>query len=102
MGITPFEHGATLPVWEVTVQDDTGVAINLTGATISLVIVNTLTGVQLTGAGSWTITNAAAGQATYYWAAADTAVPGSYKLLVSITLAPGSILKPDPVSWQVV
>lgn len=101
MAISPWPSGATLPVWAVTITDDTGAAVNLTNATITLLIRNVNNTSGVSGAGTWTITNATAGQATYSWAAADSANVGSYMLTVIITFSNG-VIKTDPVLWQVV
>lgn len=101
MALSPWPAGATLPLWNATLSDDTGAAVNLTGATLSLIIRNTRTLTDQTGAGSWTITGATAGQAQYTWAAADSATIGDYVLIVVATYA-GGVLKTDPIPWQVV
>jgi hypothetical protein len=100
MGISPWYSGATLPQWQVTLVDDAGDPLNLTGATLSLLIYNTETGVETTGAGTWNITNASAGQATYAWSATDSAVPGKYALRIKATYA-GGFECSDPIPWQV-
>jgi hypothetical protein len=101
MAISPWSCGATLPVWQATFTDDSGNALNLTGATLSLIIHNTQTQEDVAGAGTWTITNATSGQATYAWAAADSAEPGIYSLSVRITFSGGGVLYTDPVPWTV-
>jgi hypothetical protein len=92
--------GATLPVMALTLTDDTGAAINLTGATLSLIIHNTQTQEDVAGAGTWAITNAAAGQATYTWASGDTATAGSFLLYVKATYS-GGVAIADPIKWMV-
>lgn len=102
MALSPWSSGATLPLWNVTIADDSGAAVNLTGATLSLIIRNTRTLTDQTGAGSWSITSATAGQAQYTWAAADSATPGDYALIIVATYSGGGVLKTDPITWQVV
>jgi hypothetical protein len=84
----------------VTFVDDGNAAINLTGATLTLIIHNTQTNTDATGAGSWTITNAAGGLATYAWAAADSATSGTYLLYIKATYS-GGVSICDPIPWQV-
>ena len=101
MGVSPFATGQTSPNWEITVNDDTGAAVNITGATLTLTIRNTVNGQDTAGAGTWSITNGAAGQATYTWGANDSATAGNYLLIVKITLSGGGVLFADGVPWQV-
>lgn len=99
MAISPMWVGQTLPVWSVVLVDSNGVPVNLTGATLNTLITNTQSGGQtFTGAGSWLITNAAAGLATYSWAATDTEAPGQYSLQVIATFS-GGIREWQPVPW---
>ena len=100
MAISPFYVSQTLPIMALTLTDDTGAAINLTGATLSLTIHNTQTQEDVAGAGTWAITNATAGQATYTWASADTQTAGQFMLYVRITYS-GGVAVADPISWQV-
>lgn len=101
MPISPWTTGATLPQWAATITDDSGAAVNLTGATLSLIIRNTQTGQETTGAGAWTITNATNGQASYAWAAGDSAVAGVYSLIVKIAFSGGGEMICDAVPWTV-
>ena len=101
MSLSPMYVGSTSPVWTPTVLDDSGAAKNLTGATITLTIRNVATGVEVAGAGTWTIPNPTAGQAQYAWGASDTAAPGSFLLKVKITGLPGGQLEADPVPWEI-
>lgn len=61
-------------------------AYNLTGLTISMKMqsTNDPTIVQV-GTGTWTIDNAAAGQAHYVYSAADVATPGVWTLFIKLT-----------------
>lgn len=100
--ITPWYVGQTLPNLTVTFQTDTLAPQPLTNLTPSLVIRNPVTGVDMAGAGTWSIANAAAGIAQYTWASADVAVAGSYVLVITLTDGSGRTLKCDPIPWQVV
>lgn len=100
MAVSPFYCGQTLPVMSLTLTDDTGAAINLTGAALSLIIHNTQTQEDVAGAGTWDITNATAGQATYTWASADSSVAGNFTLYIKATYA-GGVAIADPINWQV-
>ena len=100
MALSPWQCGATLPVMPFQFQGDSGVATNLTGATLSLTIHNTQTGADVAGVGTWTITNATAGQATYTFAAADSEVAGLYDLYIIATYSAGD-LPFNPIPWQV-
>jgi predicted alpha/beta superfamily hydrolase len=85
----------------VTFVDDGNAAINLSGATLALIIHNTQTNTDTAGAGAWTITNAAGGLATYAWASADSATPGTYLLYIKATYGGGGVAFADPIPWQV-
>ena len=100
MAISPFYVSQTLPILALTLTDDTGAAINLTGATLSLTIHNTQTGQDTAGAGTWDITSPTTGQATYAWAASDTEVAGQFTLYVKVAYSGGTAFA-DPISWQV-
>ncbi|MBF6588918.1 MAG: hypothetical protein IVW57_00120 [Ktedonobacterales bacterium] len=99
--ISPWQVGQTLPVWTPTWTYDNGSPVNLTGATLSLLIVNVTTGVVLAGAGTFTVVNGSLGQAQYAWATADCAEPGQYVLIAKATFAGGGVLPADPVPWLV-
>ena len=104
MSISPWYTGQTLPALAITLLDDDNAPVNLTGATLALLIESeSTTGStnEPVGAGTWTITNATAGQATYAWAAADVATAGQYQLRVVVTLPNGTV-KTDAVPWSVV
>lgn len=101
MALSPMYVGQQNPAWTPTVLDDSGAAVNLTGATLALTIRNVATGVEVAGAGSFTIVNAATGQARYAWGTSDTAAPGSFLLKVKITGLPGGQLEADPVPWEI-
>lgn len=79
----------------VTFVDHEGNADPLTGATnLLLQLQNTANGAVTNGTGTWTITNAAEGQATYAWAVADVAQAGTFLLQVSAMMPDG------PAHWD--
>ena len=82
---SPLYVGDTLVPLSVQFSNRDGTAINLTGATLALVMESS-TGTRQVGAGTWTIDNAAAGQAHYTWSSADVAVPGTWTIQVAITV----------------
>lgn len=53
-------------------------------------------------AGTPTVTNAAAGQFTYQFAAADVATPGTYSLVIAVTYASGARWVSLPLTLVVV
>lgn len=99
--ISPWFVGQTLPSWEPTLVDTNNSTVDLTGATMAVLITNTETGAQLTGTGTWTITNPTAGLATYAWAAADVAAAGQYSLQVTATYPGGGTRDWLPIPWLV-
>jgi hypothetical protein len=79
--ISPMTVGDLNPIWNPTIQDKFGNAINLTGLSagqITLRLKNEASGISKTGLGTVTITNAAAGIITYAWAAGDTNAAGEW------------------------
>jgi len=93
MATITMYQGDTLPAYTRQCLDQNGAIINLTGATIVLKFIATSsaqTGTTTTGAGVVTITNAAQGQISYAWAAADTASVGTYALWVVVTMSGGA------------
>ena len=67
-----------LPTLSNTITDQSGNPVNLTGASVSLVLRTLMSSEPITLAGSATVTNAAAGQVQYAWNTADTATAGLY------------------------
>lgn len=93
MSLGPMRQGDTAPAALITCQRTTGAIIDLTPFTngsFALLIQDTATRVERTGAGSFAIQSpATAGVVQYSWAAADTALPGSYNVYVVITTSGG-------------
>ena len=98
--ISPWFVGQTLPSWELTLVDTENAAVDLTGATMAVLITNA-EGVQTTGAGTWDVTNPTAGIAIYAWAAADSATAGQCSLQVTATYPGGGTRDWLPIPWLV-
>jgi hypothetical protein len=81
---SPMVAGDTLTPLSVQFSYTDGTPINLTGATLSLVLESA--GTRKVGAGTWTIDNAAAGQAHYTWQSTDINQAGIWLLQVAITI----------------
>lgn len=79
-----------------TLEDQTGAALNLTGATVTL-IVTSPAGADTTYAA--TVTNAASGIATCTLDATAIAKSGAYGLRWSVVFADGSPGKTDPIAY---
>lgn len=92
----PMYVGDTLNPLSVQFQCADRSAINLTSATLTLVLA--AGGTSQVGTGIWTIDDAAAGQAHYDWSDADVAVAGTYQLQVKITIG-GKSVHTDPKPW---
>jgi lysophospholipase L1-like esterase len=89
--------GYTWPPYAVTLQDEAGQAINLTGVDTSalqmvLKDASTDNGTETAGAGTWEIPSGTAtqGKALYHFASADLATPGLYYLCVSLQTSAGN------------
>jgi hypothetical protein len=82
---SPMYTGDVLVPLAVQFSHTDGSAIDLTGATLALVMESSA-GVRQLGSGTWTIDNAAAGQAHYAWSSADVATAGTWTIQVSITI----------------
>jgi|SRR5579859_5198901 len=100
MGISPWQVGQLLPLWQDTITGDNGAAIPLTGGTVTGILHNTVTGQDTPLTGTFLITNAALGQVQYTWSAADVAVAGNYVIVRTVTFS-GGALKIDPVPFLI-
>lgn len=96
---SPLYTGDQLTPLTVQFSNKDGTAINLTGATLALVMESS-TGTRQVGSGAWTIDNATAGQAHYSWSSADVAAAGMWMLQVSITIG-GQTEHCDPKPLQI-
>lgn len=83
---SPKYTGDTLDSLVVQFQYKDGSPINLTSATLGIVMVSS-TGIRQVGTGTWTIDGAAAGQAHYDWSSADVATAGTWTIQVSFTVS---------------
>lgn len=100
MGNTPRYVGFLDPPYNVTLTDDSGAAINLTGCTsnsFTLTMLNPTTNQAQQGVGSWTVTNATGGQASYQWTTNDLATAGVWWVYTTVKLpAEPSLREFDP------
>lgn len=92
MSYSPITQGEILTFPCTFIQDD-GTPLNLTGASLQL-IVDPVPGsppqnTRFVGAGSFAVTNAAGGLASYTNAAGDTSNPG-YWIMTAVATYPGS------------
>lgn len=71
-----------LPVLTATLQNADGTPMNLTGATVQLLIKNVLDVVTVREA---TVVEAASGSVRYNWVAADTVAAGDFRLRWRVT-----------------
>lgn len=96
MGISPWKVGQTLPVWKVTLSDDSGAALDLTGATVTLkaayAMVKPLT--YSAALGQLVVTNAATGVIQYAVSSSDIFVltAGDYLLEWTATYPSGEVV----------
>lgn len=101
--ISPWLAGATDPQWVLTLVDNTGAEVNLSGISPSncaLMFRNQRTGQETPGAGSFVITTAASGIITYTLAAGDVATAGTYDLSLAIQMTDGRTRKWRYPNWQ--
>ena len=80
----------TAPNAAFTLEDSSGNAVNLSGATVKFVLINYSTGVTVINA-SATIVNATGGQVSYTWSATDTRTPGRYTAFWVVTFSGGQV-----------
>src|SRR6266700_3013829 len=89
MSNSPRYIGFIDPPYNVTITDDSGAVMNLTGCTsnsFTLTMINPSTNTGKSGVGAWTVTNATAGQASYQYAAADMNTAGTWLLYTTVKL----------------
>lgn len=103
MANSPRYVGFTSPPYNVTLIDDNGNPINLTGVAgtaFTWTLQNITENITFRGSGTWTVTNAAAGQASYALTSADVATAGNCLVYVTVQLPSESSPRefdPDPL-----
>jgi len=70
--------GSTGPDLQITLKDQDGNPVDLTGATVTFSMVNTSTGATKVNAASATVTDAAGGKFKYSWGASDLDEAGNF------------------------
>lgn len=85
----------------VTWLDDSNTALNLSGATLTVRFAGVAGSQSFTGAGSFSVTNATAGQFTYTLASTDVATPGSWQLQFVATYSDTTKQFSDPIPLEV-
>jgi hypothetical protein len=101
MPVTPLFVGETHKPLSVTFLDDSGAALNLTGATLSVRFSGVSGSASFLGGGSFSITNAAAGLFTYTLVAGDVATPGTWQLQFKATYGDATVSFSDPIPLEV-
>lgn len=83
-----IKRGDRLPPIQATLKDAAGTAVNLTGATVTLLMTAQGASSPSVNAAA-TVTNAAGGQVQYDWGTSDTATAGTYYAEFEVTFASG-------------
>src|SRR6266702_8971219 len=91
MGNSPRYVGFLYPPYIVTLTDDSGAALDLTGCvsnSFTLTMLNQNTGLAQQGAGVWTVANQTTnkGQASYQWTNNDMATKGDWWVYTTVKL----------------
>jgi hypothetical protein len=100
LAYSPLYVGETHKPLTVTWSDDSGNALNLTGATLSVRFVPN-SGSAFAGTGTFSVTNAAAGQFTYTFSTSDVATAATYILQFKANYAAGNDQFSDPITIQI-
>lgn len=102
MGISPWIVGQTHPIWYIPWTTDAGVAVDLTGATVTMWIF-TREGSSVQGAGTCTVlTPTTGGIVTYAPAAADCPKAGTFYVALRAVYADNSVLWQQPAdTWTI-
>lgn len=105
MPYTPIFTTDTGYTYTVTWQDDSGTAVNLTGATVTLRLqpLPPSTAATFAATGTITLTNPSSGIFTYAPSSADVTTAASYNAQFKAVLAGGGVLHTDifPLAIQV-
>ncbi len=88
---SPRYVGFLDPPYNLTLADDSGTVLDLTGCTsnsFTLTMINQNTGLAQQGAGVWTVANQVTnkGQASYQWTSNDMATPGPWNIYTTVKL----------------
>jgi hypothetical protein len=100
--ISPWVAGQTLPVWQETWTDDSDNPENLTGATVTLLILppgGTAPSNEVTGTGTVVLTAPTLGQFTYAVAATDFTSTGSYSVRWRAVYSSGTLYSDSANIW---
>ena len=101
MAISPIPQGQTHVKLSLTWKDDSNAVVDLTGATVTCRISAVPGGTGAAGAGTVTVTGAAAGTLTYAFDATDVATSGDYEIQFKAVYGDGTILYSDPLYYVV-
>lgn len=104
MPYTPIEAGDTGYTYTITWQDDSGAAVNLTGATVTLRLqpLPPSTAATFAATGTITLTTPASGIFTWVPSSTDVATAANYNAQFKAVLSGGGILHTDvfPLSMK--
>ena len=100
MAITPFYVGQTHVKLSLTWQDDSGTAVDLTGATVTCRFLP-VHGAGFAGTGTVNVTNAAGGVFTYAFSAGDVATAGDYTLQFKAVYGDSTVNFADPLGLSI-
>lgn len=87
---SPIYQGDTGAPFDATFQHADGTSVSLTGATITMKMQGvsaTESGTVITCAGTWTITSASTGEASYAYTSTDVGTVGLWAMYITITIA---------------
>ena len=102
MALAHAVAGATRPSQVITWTRDDGTAEDLTGATITGKIRSLADGTTRDIAGTLSVTDAAAGEFTWAYAAADVATPGRFQVQFTAAFGTGATpARTDATNWEV-
>lgn len=86
-----IRKGDTAPVFDTTLKDPDGNPPDLTGATIVFSMRDQFTGTHLITGSCTIVGSPTLGQISYAWTPTDTAIPGWYYALFTVTYSNGKI-----------
>lgn len=101
MPLSPLYVGETHRPLSVTWLDDSNVALDLTGATLSVRFAGQGGSLSFAGTGTFNVTSASTGQFTYTLAGTDVATPGTWQLQFTATYVDSTKEMSDPVPLEV-